>query len=564
MSDVTALQAALGGPLVVALAWLGLARLPWLRTPVAGLLALGAHAAAWWVFWLVYRGDQVAWRSFTPELLGATLLAVVELTVLLAAIRAETLPGGGNAAAIVGLAVSASAIAALAYTDSLAVMALALPVPTVAVAGAAFSSGERRDTRGLIGLAAADAIALIGLSLTYSRTGSIILEAAGGAGPTLLLVSAIVKAGVIPWLGTWRLASGAGPASWLDGALRGQAVILASLAALTMRASAPASALAILAAVSIAAGGAVAVYGGGRGRILAAASGAAAGLPFLSLGLGGAVGTRAFLLLFPAVLLASALVALLVRAPDQDDERSRETAKAGAWAWLSACAAGVGLASLLGMPPGGGFPGSWLTISLASARSEVTLGWLLVAAAAAAGLTAAFIASVRLIRAASSSPVHSVVGVIVAVGLLYLGTQPIRVAIGWWIRVETGLSLPEVLPTAGAPGLPAIGGVRLLLLLAPAVVLVGAVVALGRGFRAEGSWAFTIGVKFGGYSQSRLGIKQLRRMAGTATAAMRPLTEQVARARALGVGYAIAAILELAALLMVGRIVLLSARSGFL
>jgi hypothetical protein len=413
----------------------------------------------------------------------------------------------------------------------------------------------------LIGLAAADAIGLIGLSLTYSRTGSVILEASGGAGPPLLLVAALLKSGAVPGVATWRLSSGLGPASWLDVAVRGQAVILAALAALTMRTSAAAAALAIFAALTIAAGGIVALLADSKPRVLAAVTGAAAGLPFLALGLGGAVGTRAFLLLFPPVLLASVLVAMLVRADPEEKTEGRAKTTVGAWAWLSACAAGAGLASLLGMPPGGGFPGTWLTISLASTRSEVTLGWLLVAAAAAVGLTIAFVAAVRLIREARPSPALSVVGVAVALALIYLGTQPIRVAIGWWIRVETGLNLPEVLPTAGAPGLPAIGGLRLLLLLAPPLILVAAVIALGRGVT---TWQMTLSARIPAEPTPPRFIRRLREVLAPVAAVLRPLTEQASRARALGVGYGVAAVLEVAALLMVGRIVLLSARAGFL
>ena len=562
MSRVTILQAALGLPVVAALAWLGLVRTPWLRRPVAGVLALGAHASAWAVFWLVYRGDELVWRSFRPELLGATVVVVVELALLLATIRAEPLTRGANAAAVVGLGVSAAAIAALSYAGSLAVVGLALPLPTIAVAGAALSGTPREDARGLIGLAAADAIALVGLSLVYARTGSIAVDVAGGAGPALLLLAALLKSGAIPGVATWRVSEGSGPPVWLEGAVRGQAVALAAIAGLTMRSSAPAVALAILAAAAVAAAGGLALLAGSRERLMAAASGAAAGVPFLALGLGGAVGTRAFLLLFPAFVLASGLVPFLTRAGPEDERGRRGDAAAGAWVWLAACAAGVGVASLLGMPPGGGFPGTWLAVSLAAARSEVTLGWLVAAAGTAVGLTLAFAAAIALIRAARPRALHASLGAIAALGLLYLGTQPIRVGIGWWIRVETALGVPEVLPSAGAPGLPAIGGLRLLLLLAPAALLVGAVVALGRGFRS-GDWAFTVGTRFGTYRRPAP-IERLRRTFAPVAATFRPLKEQAARARALGVGYGVAAVLELGALLLVGRIVLLSARAGFL
>jgi len=557
VSRVTILQAALGGPVVAAIAWLGLVRMPWLRRPVGAVLALGALASSCVVFWLVYRGEELVWRSFQPGLLAATVVVVVELTLLLAAMRAESLPDGGNAPTIVGLGVCACAVAALSYAGSIGVVALALPLPTVAVACAALSGRGREDARGLIGLAAADALALIGLSLTYARTGSVAVDAAGGAGPALLLLAALLKAGAIPGVATWRLSAGKGPASWLDAAMRGQAVALAALAALTMRNSAPAAAMAIAIAVTIPLGGAIAMMAGTKERILAAAAGAAAGLPFLALGLGGAVGTRAFLLLFPAVLLAASLVAFLTRDSGEEAAGNRGAAT-GAWGWLAAAAAGVALGSLLGMPPGGGFPGTWLALSLAVARSEVTLAWLPAAAGAAVGLTVAFTASITLIRAARPRAVTAAIGAIVALGLLYVGAQPVRVGIGWWIRVETALGLPEVLPTAGAPGFPIIGGVRMALLLAPALVLVAAVVALGRGVR---------GMRWDPAAASRgeaILARRLGRLLEPFAAVLRPLTRQVDRARSLGAGYGLAAVLEVGAVLLAGRIVLLSARAGFL
>jgi hypothetical protein len=566
MSGTTALQLALAGPLVAGLAWLGLVRMPLLRRVVSGLLALGAQASAGAVFWFVYRGDEVVWRSFQPELLGASVLVIAEIGFFLAAVRADPLPEGGNAPVIAGLAISASAIAAISYAGSLAVVAIALAIPTLAAAAAALSGGGRAAARGLIGLAVADAVGLIGLSLVYARTGSIFVEDAGGAGPALLLVAALLKAGAVPGVATWRLSGTDGPAAWLEGALRGEAVALAAMAALTMRGAAPAPALAIVAAVAILAAGAFALSSKGVATSLAAVAGAAAGMPFLALGLGGAIGARAFLLLFPAFLLAAALVSFLAR-PDPGEETGGERGKtagsAGMWGWLAACALGVGLGSLLGMPPGGAFPGTWLTLSLAASRSEATLAWLLATGAAGVGLAIAMAAAVGLVRAARPRLAHAAAGSLVALALLYLGTQPIRIAIGWWIRIETALGLPEVLPTAGAPGLPAIGGLRLVLLLAPAVILVAAVIALGRRVR-DGGWELSVAPHFPGEPATQKIVKRLRRVVEPVTALARPLKEYALRARALGVGFGIAAVLELAALLMVARIVLLSARSGFL
>ena len=558
MIRVAILQAALGGPVVAGLAWLGLARWPWVGGPVAGVLALGAHAAAWGVLISAYRAEEVVWRGYQPDLLGATIVVVTELALLLAAFRAADLAEGRTAPAFMGIAVSATAVAALSYTGSLGVVALAVPLPTIAVAVAALSGRGRQDARGLIGLAAADVLALIGLSLVYARAGSVVVGEAGGAGPALLLLAAFIKSGAIPGLATWRVSATGGPGAWLDGAMRGQAIALAVLATLTMRSSAPASALAVGSAVAILAGGLVALWSRTRARTLASVTGAAAGMPFLALGLGGAVGTRAFLLLFPAFLLAAALVGVLGRG---DPDEQPVGAHPGAWGWLGACALGIGLASLLGMPPGGGFPGTWLALSLAATRAEVTAGWLLAAGAAGVGLALAMKASIALIRAARSTPVLAMVGTVVGLVLVYFGTQPIRVAIGWWVRVETALGLPEVLPSAGAPGLPAVGGSRLMLALAPSLLLVVLVVALGRGVRDPGTGFVSLRPTEG--APTHLGGRA-RALGVTLSSAARPAVELLDRLRSTGVGFGVAALLEVAALLLAGRIVVLAARAGYL
>jgi hypothetical protein len=556
------MQAALGGPIAAALAWLALVRLPVGRRVVGLALALGAHAAAWWVFWSIYRGDEVVWRSFDPELLGATIVVVTELALLISAFRAERVPDGGNAPAIVGLAVSASAVAALSYAGSLAVVALVIPLPSIAVAAAALSGAGRPDARGLIGLAAADVFALVGVSLVYARTGTAVVGEGGGAGPALLVFAALIKSGAIPGLATWRQSGSPGPGAWLDTGLRGQAVALAALAMLTMRSSAPAPALAAGAAALILVGGIVATVSRTEGRTLAALSGTAAGIPFLALGLGGAVGTRAFLLLFPALLLSSALVAALARPePVVAVAAAEATVPRSAWGWLAACALGVALGSLLGLPPGGGFPGTWLAVSLAATRSEVALAWLVAVGATGVGLALAMKASVGLLRSARSTPLLACTGAAVALLLIYLGTQPVRVGLGWWVRVETALGLPEVLPTAGAPGLPVIGGMRLALALAPALLLVAVVMALGRGVRDAEPEPDPQAAPEEPRAR-RAG--RVKGFLAPVLSAAKPVTDVLERARATGAGFGVAAVLEVAALLLAGRVVMLVARAGFL
>jgi hypothetical protein len=59
-------------------------------------------------------------------------------------------------------------------------------------------------------------------------------------------------------------------------------------------------------------------------------------------------------------------------------------------------------------------------------------------------------------------------------------------------------------------------------------------------------------------------MERLRTLVAPLVSASRPATELFTRARVLGAGFGIAAVLELAALLLAGRIVLLAARAGFL
>ena len=311
MSGTLVLQLALGGPVVAAIAWLALVRLPAVRRSVAGALALGANAAAWTLFWFIYRGDTIVWRSFEPELLGATILAIAEIPLMLAALRADSLPDGGNAPVIGGLAVSATAIAAIACGGSLAVDALVLALPTIAAAAASLSGSGRPSARGLIGLAAADAIALVGLSLVFARTGSVEVEIAGGLGPALLLHRCAHKGRRCSRRCHMEALGDGRTGAWLDMAMRGQAVALAAIAALEMRAAAPASALAVVAALAVLACAGASLLSRSPGSSVAAVAGAGFSVSLFALGLGGVVGSRAFLLLFPAFLLASGLVAFL-------------------------------------------------------------------------------------------------------------------------------------------------------------------------------------------------------------------------------------------------------------
>jgi len=555
VSRTLLVQAALGGPAVAGLAWLGLSLLRW-RWPrrVAGvLLALGAHGAAWLVLWLAFRGESLTWRGFAPDLLGATVAVAAEVAILLAALRVDGLDRRSAPAAGVALGVAASAVVATGYSGSLPVQAMVLAVPTVAAVVASLAEPGRPDLRGLVTLAAADVVAAVGFTVAQVRGDGADLASSPGAAAFLLLAAAAVKAGAVPGLGTWRLAGRTGPGGLVSVALRAQGMALAVLGGLVLGGAEGGVPVAGVAAGVLFAGGLAAVAARDPGASLSGVVGAGAALPFLALGLGGAVGTRAFLVLFPCFLVAAGAIALVGwpgRAPPRP-------ARAG-WRWLGAAALAAAALSILGFPPGGGFPGTWLTLSLAGLRAEASPAWFLVLGGAAVGLTLAGLAAVPAIRSARPGPLRSIPAAVTALALLYVGVQPVRLAVGWWLRIEADLGTPLVLASTGAPGLPAMGGRNLVLVLGEAAALVAVVILLGRGFRDAS--APHVPVATGRLAEAVRG-------AGARLTTRGPMARPAAAAAAAwrrGLDLGVVLALELAAGILAARVVAEAAASGFL
>jgi hypothetical protein len=564
---VLLLQGVMAGPAIAALVWLGLIRYPLLRRIVGIGVAAAANAAAWVVVWMAYTGDPPVWRSFAPTLLSSTLVALAEIAVLLVLLRVDERRPWVAAPTLTALAISTTVVAAAGYSGSLAVQAVLLPLSTIAAAVASLSGRGRRDARGLLGLAASDAVALVGLSIVFARTDTATITSSTGLGVGLILIAAAAKVGALPGLATWRLAATGGPGSVLAVAIRGHGMVLAVIGGVAMARGERMVPLAVGAAAIVFLAGLVSLSAPRPSSSLSSITGTAFGLPFLALGVGGAVGVRAFLVLFPVLLLASGIAALLASSDPDPDVLSGDPAPAlGAtegsaprgWAVLAAVAIGVALGSMLGAPPGGGFPGAWLAISLAVARAEATAWWLLIAGGAAVGLTLALSSSAGLIRSARPAPGAVVVSVIGAAVLLYAGTQPVRLAIGWWIRIETSLGVGEVLPNAGVPGLPSVGGRNLLLAVAPVLVMV-ALVSF-RGLRvSQRAW-----VPVSGPARAARSPGRVRSLAGRATRPLAPVGRTVEQLRGMGVGFAIAAAFEVAAVVVAGRLVIQAAEAGFL
>jgi hypothetical protein len=334
--------------------------------------------------------------------------------------------------------------------------------------------------------------------------------------------------------------------------LRAQAVALAVIGGLVLGAAQGSAAVAGVAAGALFAAGATAVLSRDPGVSLSGVVGAGAALPFLALGLGGAVGTRAFLVMVPTFLVAAGAI-VLVGWPG----RSPAIPARPVWRFLGAAAlAGVAL-SILGFPPGGGFPGTWLTLSLAGLRAEASPVWFLVLGGAAVGMTLAGLAAVPAIRSARPGPLRSIPSALAALALLYVGLQPVRLAVGWWVRIEADLGTPLVLAATGAPELPAMGGRNLAIVLGEAALLVVAVSALGRGFRdASAPHVPAVSGRFG---------EALRGLGARFTRG--PLTRPAAAlgaARRKGLDLGVVLVLELAAGALAAWVVLEAAGSGFL
>lgn len=546
--DHALLQAATVGPAVAGVVWLALFRWPWIRRAVAGVVWLAAHTAAWAVFWRLYGGENVAWGGLEPGLLRASILPIAEIAVLFALIRAESLRRRAAIGAVVALTVSMSAVAFGAYSTSLIVQAVFVPVPTLAAVAASYAGPERRHVAGFGGLAAADLVGVLGLAVLFDRSGSSIVTATDGMGlgSALLLLSAAAKAGALPGTATWRLTASEGPGALVTAALRGQGVVLGALAGPIVAGVGESVPLTTAAVVAIVVAGAAGLLAARSQSSLAALFGACAGVQFLALGLGGSVGLRAYLLLFPAFLLASG-VAFLLGWPPQETHVAGRTSRVRRW--VGGAALAVSVASLAGLPPTGGFPGTWFVLDLATARGAIEPLYVVVAGAAAIGLVAASVGAIPLLRAARPGWIPALLGAGGAGLLLYIGSLPVRVGAGWWVRVERGLDAPRVLSFIGAPDLPPVDGGILLAAAVSAAVPIALLVLLGRGVRdAAGDFAPLVPW----------------RIPGRAAPAVTLGREPRGRAARLHIGMAAAFLIEAVAVWSMVRLLIQAGRRGFL
>jgi hypothetical protein len=138
-----------------------------------------------------------------------------------------------------------------------------------------------------------------------------------------------------------------------------------------------------------------------------------------------------------------------------------------------------------------------------------------------------------------------------------VGLQPVRLAVGWWLRIEADLGTPLVLASTGAPELPPMGGRNLVLVLGETAALVLLVVLLGRGFRDAAPPPVPAASGRIARALWRAGGPLRRGPLARPAAAI-----SGARRRGLDLGAVL--VLEVAAGVLAARIVTVAASSGFL
>jgi hypothetical protein len=130
-----------------------------------------------------------------------------------------------------------------------------------------------------------------------------------------------------------------------------------------------------------------------------------------------------------------------------------------------------------------------------------------------------------------------------------LGSLPVRVGAGWWVRVERGLDAPRVLSFIGAPDLPPVDGEILLAAAVSVAVPIALLILLGRGVRdAAGDFAPLMRWAIPG-------------RAAPAVALGRELRGRVER---LHIGMAAAFLIEAVAAWSIVRLLIQAGRRGFL
>jgi hypothetical protein len=181
------------------------------------------------------------------------------------------------------------------------------------------------------------------------------------------------------------------------------------------------------------------------------------------------------------------------------------------------------------------------------------------------GLGLSALAAVPVVAASRPSLAAGVPALLTGAALLYMGSQPVRLGVGWWLRIERALEVPGLLPSAGAPTVPAVRGIDLALALAPAAGLALLVALLGRGVRGA----------YGETAPLRLPRRPAVELGAAGEATVLPTHRLVrsvfvfsgrarARARRLALGLAAAALLEAAAIALSVFLVLEGLRLGFL
>jgi hypothetical protein len=130
-----------------------------------------------------------------------------------------------------------------------------------------------------------------------------------------------------------------------------------------------------------------------------------------------------------------------------------------------------------------------------------------------------------------------------------MGSLPVRVGAGWWVRVERGLDAPRVLSFIGAPDLPPVESGILLAAGISVAVPIALVILLGRGVRdAAGDFAPLVPWRVPVRVASPISLGRELRL----------------RVERLHIGMAAAFLIEAVAVWSIVRLLIQAGRQGFL
>lgn len=421
-------------PIVGAVVAIAFADVPSQRRILVALCSAGILGGAAAALVRTAASEAVAWRGFTADPWTALLAlgAVASMVAGIARAGVRTRPGPTEAALF---AATAAGVAPL-FVREIHLLAVTLPVSTLAFACAAFVSSRRAalgltPRRAIAALALSDVAALLAMGTAVSGGTSFPPQLSIGAG-ALLLGAVGLRLGLVPlWWGA-EDASRADPvlgAIWL-GPVRAQGLLLLPAVVAAGKGVAYAAAAAAAATALVSAVRAV------RNQHLAVATGVGVSLAALGVALGGPVA------LWGAILSIAATFAL---GP----------------AWSAAAPSREGVRPTLGILPAGALlPGAVLVVGAAFEAAVVRpeyLAFAVPALAATLTIAAAVLAGVSdrslRLRARGERATAALWGWLSLVAVTALAALPARALHGLAFPVADALGVGRLLRAGAEPGM---------------------------------------------------------------------------------------------------------------